>query len=176
MLDTDLPRFDKCLKLLGKRIGRRIDDDLVMHYFEHLQKYDASAVCFVLDYWTHHPNHTKLPTEADLIAAIKLKGARAESGDSVVNHERDANIKKLEDEFTLSCKRVCANYPSGNFVTSPLMHRVVKKISIAVDLLSHDYSRYKSTLTNEELFDKQKDISNKIAFEKVGVLPPLRSD
>ena len=164
MVDADLERFDKTLRLLAKRLGRKIDDEVVKHYFLHLNKYHIDTVCFVIDYWTHNPNNKKFPTEGELIVVIKRHSTTEYAKEQKIDVDKTRKLKELEDEFTLICKQICANQASGQFATHPIMKRLLAKNTETTYHLERDYSAYKTDLTNEQLYEKQMLIRRKISI------------
>lgn len=164
MQGTDIEEFEIELRILADSYSKPLSDGLVRSYFNHLRKYHFETVRYILRNWTLNPaHHKKFPVPGEIVEVVKASSSKEYAKKSEEVHEIAKKIEVLESEFTLICKQICANSDAGNFVNHPLMRSLMQKDSRVIEQLRKDYSAYKTSLTNDELYFKQREISKKIA-------------
>lgn len=155
-------QFNALIKPLAEIHGKKLSDAATKFYFMALFKFALDVIARSFKVIGETFQRFPRPVEMKLFVEKFGRTAAMPLGLLPVQLSR---LKELEDEWTLTCKQICANHPVGHLISHPIARKMLENNidSPVLAELTRDYSAYKSDLTDKQLFDRQKEIRRQIA-------------
>lgn len=164
MFDADKKEFMEKLEWLSvlTPAKKKLTQDVKNAYWDSLQKYTKISVISTLEHWKDY--NKSFPHIADLLPIIEKKQPnKFDRGEIIQDKFKSETREALEKELTLLSKQICAN---NTALTLKMYHQFMIKVrpDDTRDIPNLDYSSYKTTISNSELYKRQAHVRQRLAY------------